>query len=278
MARKKYVCLCSKCSNLSFINEAGQIQAGSLVAKTTRREYAERDSLNALMEETGLVEGDTQVLEQEDGGCHTTLELNVFQQALKPVTTLCITLAAWLNLHVGISRESSGIFLKALHVILATTLDLIFLTLRGAGFKIAAPTVEFPLDIRTVYHSGLEPDITRTPCCPTCFKPYTLENLPDTCDWKKSPRTHWPCGTELKKRVASRTKKTKNPKQSLFPAVYMLHSHLNLGFNSFYPDHRLRTIWRSHSSRSKLGSIHQSLMLCEMSMTVQLGEVSEIIF
>ncbi|KAF7370449.1 Peptidase-M24 domain-containing protein [Mycena sanguinolenta] len=209
MAGKKYVCLCSKCSTLSFTDEAGQIQPGCRVAKTTRREHEEQDTLNALMEEAGLnVEEEMQAAEQGGGGGHTELEVSVFQQALAPVTTLCITLAAWLNLHVGISRENSAIFLKALHI-LATTLDLIFLVLHQAGFKMAVPTVQFPLDIRTVYHSGLEPNITRTPCCPTCFKPYTLEDLPDTCDWKKSPRTVWPCGTALKKRIRTQDKKTK---------------------------------------------------------------------
>ncbi|KAJ6485979.1 hypothetical protein C8R45DRAFT_931002 [Mycena sanguinolenta] len=76
---------------------------------------------------------------------------------------------------------------------------------------------DIPLDIQTIYKTGLDPEIIRTPCCPTCFKPYTLENLLDTCDWKKSPRTWWPCGAGLKKQIRIQDPKTKEFKNKIVP-------------------------------------------------------------
>lgn len=129
------------------------------------------------------------------------------------IRILCMTLGVWLNLHVGISRENSGIFLKAIQVIIAITVNLIFRILRRAGLDIVPPTIDVPTDIRTAYKkTGVEPEIIRIPCCPTCFKPYSLETLPDVCDWKKSPRS-WPCGTALKKQVFIQNRKTKKKKE-----------------------------------------------------------------
>jgi hypothetical protein len=67
------------------------------------------------------------------------VQLNKISTALTPVATLCVMLAAWLNLHVGISRNNSGVFLKALGFILFTTIDLIFGVLRASGFRIDPP-------------------------------------------------------------------------------------------------------------------------------------------
>jgi hypothetical protein len=120
-------------------------------------------------------------------------------------------LAAWLNLHVGVSRENSGIFLKALKFILSTTITLIFGVLHLAGAKIQSPNIDIPRDIRSAYHHGLNPDIIRTPCCPTCYKPYSLDSLPDVCDWKKSPRSY-PCGAPLWKQVRTRGGTKRVPK------------------------------------------------------------------
>ncbi|KAJ6607789.1 hypothetical protein B0H10DRAFT_1817165 [Mycena sp. CBHHK59/15] len=116
--------------------------------------------------------------------------------------------ACRLNLHVGTSRDNSGIFLKALGFIIGTTISLIFGVFRTAGFKVDTPTLRIPQDICTVYQHGLDPEIVCTPCCSTCYKPYPLENLPEICDWRKSPRS-WPCGTILWKEVRHRDGTTK---------------------------------------------------------------------
>ncbi|KAJ7632000.1 hypothetical protein DFH06DRAFT_1101506 [Mycena polygramma] len=139
----------------------------------------------------------------------------MFQEALAPVFHLCIILAAWLNIYVGISRRNSSTFLKALQFIMSTTIGLIFGVLRTAGFPLASSVVQIPRDIRTVYQHDLEPEITRTACCPKCFKTYSLANLPLTCTWRRS-RHAKPCGAELWKQRRTRTGVIKQVPQSRF--------------------------------------------------------------
>jgi hypothetical protein len=93
---------------------------------------------------------------------------------------------------------------------------LIFQVLRLAGSQVKAPTLDIPQDIHTTYQYGLEPEIISTPCCPTCYKPYSKETLPETCDWKKSPRTRFPCGTALQKQVQTPNGSTKDVPRSLY--------------------------------------------------------------
>lgn len=124
-------------------------------------------------------------------------------------------LAAWLNLHVGVGRENSSIFLKALRFIIFTVIEIIFGVLYLAGTKITTPTLDIPQDIRSVYQHGLEPEIIRTPCCPTCYKTYTLAELPDICGWRKSRRSR-ACGTVLWKEVHTRNGNTKLVPKSLY--------------------------------------------------------------
>lgn len=160
---------------------------------------------------------------------------------------LCIALAAWLNLHVGISRQNAGIFLKALQLIISTTINLIFGILHQAGFEILAPIIDIPTDIQTVYKEyKLEPEIIRTPSCPTCYKPYLLEDLPDVCNWRKSPRS-WPCGTEL----TSMTRKPKRGRPKWFPSVHTLRNPLNPSSDFSLHGHRLKSIWRGLFNRNR---------------------------
>ncbi|KAK7050364.1 hypothetical protein R3P38DRAFT_3306674 [Favolaschia claudopus] len=123
--------------------------------------------------------------------------------ALAPIVGLCVTLAVWANLHVGLSRRNSGILLKALGLIVA-------------GYDIESPTAGIPQDIRSAYKGMLEPEIIRTPCCPTCYKPYTMQNLPTLCDWEKSPRAV-PCGTTLWKQVQLRNGTRKKVPKCFYP-------------------------------------------------------------
>ncbi|KAF8142568.1 hypothetical protein K438DRAFT_1784589 [Mycena galopus ATCC 62051] len=104
--------------------------------------------------------------------------------AFLQITSQCIMLAAWLSLHVGISRKNSGIFLKALQVIMSMTVKMIFNILHQPGLQIASPTIDIPIDIQTVYKKqGIEPEIIYV------------------CEWKKSPGSWYICGTKLKKKT-----------------------------------------------------------------------------
>ncbi|KAJ3780589.1 hypothetical protein GGU10DRAFT_279114 [Lentinula aff. detonsa] len=112
---------------------------------------------------------------------------------------MCYLLAAWLILHTGVSRSTANTVLKALHLIIATALELLYAALQKSGFKIVRPTtsIAVPLDIRTVYSKlNLEPDIQRLFCCPTCFKVYPAGTTLEKCNYKRTPRAH-PCNTAL---------------------------------------------------------------------------------
>ncbi|KAJ7241524.1 hypothetical protein B0H12DRAFT_1250312 [Mycena haematopus] len=170
--------------------------------------------------------------------------------ALAPVATLCTLLAAWLNLHVGMSRENSGIFLKAVRFIIFTTIELIFGVLRSAGTKIASPTLAIPQDIRTVYHDGLEPEIIRTPCCPTCYKPYSLDDMPDICNWRKSPRS-WACGTPLWKQVHLRNGTDKKVPECLY-ATQSFESWLRFFLSRSQVEDQLEKTFQQDQTRQNM--------------------------
>ncbi|KAJ7243885.1 hypothetical protein B0H12DRAFT_1236244 [Mycena haematopus] len=149
---KKVVCLCSQCVLLT-VTEDGHTLPGQHVSSATRNEHQTRDRLAKLKEEAGMsTEPSATVIEgtRTHGTGLLLPALQTFQAAVAPVTGLCVMLAAWLNLHVGISRKNCGIFLKALQFILTTTVALIFSVLQGAGAKIKAPTVNIPQDIRKI--------------------------------------------------------------------------------------------------------------------------------
>lgn len=113
------------------------------------------------------------------------------------MTQLCGLLAAWLNLHAGVSRNTANTVLKALQFILVITLHLVFGVFKSAGLVVDPPEVELPQDVRTIYKQGLEPDIKRIACCPTCFTLYPADSpIPTFCKWKRSPKAQ-ACGTEL---------------------------------------------------------------------------------
>ncbi|KAJ3751933.1 hypothetical protein EV360DRAFT_56111 [Lentinula raphanica] len=108
-------------------------------------------------------------------------------------------LVAWLILRAGVSRNTANTVLKALHLIIATALELIYAALQSSGFKTERPSasITVPLDIRTVYSKlKLEPDIQRLFCCPTCFKVYPASTTFKKCNYRKTPRSH-ACDTPL---------------------------------------------------------------------------------
>lgn len=121
--------------------------------------------------------------------------------AISPIYQMCTLLAAWLVLFAGVSQKTASTVLKALHIIMRTTLEIVYFTLKEAGYSSKTNEASFrigiPLDIRTVYSkSGLDPVMIRKMCCPTCYKEYPENTLETTCTWKKSPRSR-ACGTEL---------------------------------------------------------------------------------
>ncbi|KAJ4487060.1 hypothetical protein C8J55DRAFT_594498 [Lentinula edodes] len=112
---------------------------------------------------------------------------------------MCCLLAAWLNLHAGVSRNTVNAVLKALNLIVVTMLNLTYAALQAADYKIGkqTPKIGIPLDIRTVYaRLNLDPKIHRLFCCPTCFKMYPLDTSLKKCNYQKSSRAK-PCNTDL---------------------------------------------------------------------------------
>ncbi|KAJ6497971.1 hypothetical protein C8R47DRAFT_972276, partial [Mycena vitilis] len=110
---------------------------------------------------------------------------------------ICLLLVAWLNLHAGFSRRTANTVLKALQFILVTVLQLVFNILQSAGVDVQPPIFKLPQDVRTIYQLGMEPEIIRTACCPTCYTLYPATRpIPEICRWRRSPRAQ-PCGTEL---------------------------------------------------------------------------------
>lgn len=95
------------------------------------------------------------------------------------------TLAAWLHLASGLSRDSSHRVLKVLGIIIRAS----------AAMDVAA--VPIPTDVRTAMaRLSIEPVIIRSICCPKCFRGYSLANLPQTCLRRETSRSQ-PCNTPL---------------------------------------------------------------------------------
>lgn len=112
-------------------------------------------------------------------------------------------LAAWLSLHSGVSRDTANLILRAVGLVITTTLQLVQTSLQQAGYDIILPEIQLPTDIRTTYGNlNVEPEIIRTVCCPNCFSLYESP-IPDICVFRKSPRSR-PCNTPLWKQRQTR--------------------------------------------------------------------------
>ncbi|KAF7367760.1 hypothetical protein MSAN_00840000 [Mycena sanguinolenta] len=104
--------------------------------------------------------------------------------ARRRLAFLACTLVAWLHIICGLSRDASSRVLKVLGLIIG------MITAPGDDYHI-------PQDVRTaVAHLSIEPVITRSICCPTCFRAYSLESLPQTCFARKTSGSD-PCNTPL---------------------------------------------------------------------------------
>ena len=112
---------------------------------------------------------------------------------------LVCTLVVWLHIRAGMSCSVANTTLKALQLIIATTLYLIEVALCASGITIKLSGVKLPRDIRTAYRLNFrEPEIIRTACCPSCFTLYSRP-IPWKCTWKASPRSKV-CNTLLWKK------------------------------------------------------------------------------
>lgn len=112
---------------------------------------------------------------------------------------MCTVFVAWLVLCKGVSKRTADTTLRILRLIIFTTLQLIYLTLKGLGAQInpPSPIVDIPLDIRTLYSSlNLNPNLVRTICCPKCFKEFPSDTLIRFCDYRRSPKARF-CKTPL---------------------------------------------------------------------------------
>jgi hypothetical protein len=88
--------------------------------------------------------------------------------------------------------------LRGLKLILTTIIAIFVAFIHSLGHDLATPTVELPIDIRTVYSiCNLEPHIIRTPCCPKCFSTFPVNAVPSTCPWRKNAKRGKRCGEPL---------------------------------------------------------------------------------
>ena len=75
-------------------------------------------------------------------------------------------------------------------------MQLVLGALKPAGLDLQVPKFDLPLDVRSIYAQGLEPTITQAPCCPTCYKSYSVQSMPTACTYRRSQRAR-PCGAAL---------------------------------------------------------------------------------
>ncbi|KAJ7620648.1 hypothetical protein DFH06DRAFT_936149, partial [Mycena polygramma] len=92
-----------------------------------------------------------------------------------------------LHLMCGLSRDASHRVLKVIGIIVAMV----------TGETGAANDHKIPVDVRTAMnHLSIEPVIIRSICCPTCYRAYSLEELPKICLARETGGSR-PCSTPL---------------------------------------------------------------------------------
>lgn len=116
------------------------------------------------------------------------------------------TLAAWLHLGCGLSRDATSRLLKVLGFIVQMAMELgrlISLSTNpsqlagGTNNSLPLPPFHLPCDVRTAMSAlSIEPNIIRSICCPKCLSKYSLDTLPQVCLRRETPRAR-PCGEEL---------------------------------------------------------------------------------
>jgi hypothetical protein len=115
---------------------------------------------------------------------------------------VCI-LAAWLHVNEGLSRETTSTILKFFNYVLQLAVEYgcmkPFGDLQTASDEMAnglegSAYINIPHDTCTAVHDlAIEPNISRSVCCPNCYTQYPFEDIPIVCTY--SPAS-WslPCG------------------------------------------------------------------------------------
>ncbi|THU83400.1 hypothetical protein K435DRAFT_871316 [Dendrothele bispora CBS 962.96] len=196
------VCCCSVCQQLTFqLN--GDTYIGKRVSHST---YAEHERADKRREQ----EARRQAQQQHEQQSHT-VHVNVLpheeekevprqidlESGVSLVTDMCYLLVAWLCLQGGASQSTANVVLRGFKFILHFIFKLFGLYLHAMGHSLDISEPNIPSDIHTVWDNiGFQPTISRTACCPTCFKNFPLNSLPTHCDFRKSPRSR-PCREPL---------------------------------------------------------------------------------
>ncbi|KAF7311213.1 hypothetical protein MKEN_01022800 [Mycena kentingensis (nom. inval.)] len=134
------------------------------------------------------------------------------------VVQLCSMLAMWLHVKANVGRATVNTVLKALQLIISTTVDVIRISLAAQGVEASLPNFNIPADIRSIHSRfNLDPPIQRTVCCPKCYKLYSgeLADIPLRCTYRQSPRAK-PCNAELRRKRRTRTGGVKDVPHTMF--------------------------------------------------------------
>ncbi|KAJ7136300.1 hypothetical protein C8R43DRAFT_955776 [Mycena crocata] len=196
------LCLCRShdCKNQNWMAKDGTIQKGKWYNRNTvtkhYKEDREAEAKNLLppvaLNTAPAVVATAAVPEQRDT-LPASERVASLKDRLEGETTpalarrrlvfIACTLVAWLHLVCGLSRDASHRVLKVLRVIISMV--------AGNGDS------TIPTDVRTAMKRlSLEPVINRTICCPTCYRSYSLEELPQICLSRESSGSK-ACSTPL---------------------------------------------------------------------------------
>jgi hypothetical protein len=115
-----------------------------------------------------------------------------FRNATRSLVSDIWALTAWLYLRGGIGRERASKVMKIMFKIVQQGIQI------GRRFStIPDGTIPVTNDARTAVSAlSLDPVLQRTVCCPACFAPYLMENIPKNCPRRETPRSR-PCGEPL---------------------------------------------------------------------------------
>ncbi|RDB22345.1 hypothetical protein Hypma_010543 [Hypsizygus marmoreus] len=182
------ICKCRLCSAKTIILN-GVEQPGQQVDASTRSRHEKRDAGPSRSKQK-------QVQQVSPASMPTDRSPQQITFPVADIVKMVCMLAIWLHIRAGISRSVANTILRAIQLIISTTLYLVGAALSSSGMKVKLASVNVPSDVRTAYKLYCtEPDIIRTACCPSCFSLFS-HPIPQKCQWKASPRSR-PCNTEL---------------------------------------------------------------------------------
>lgn len=214
----RYLCDCDyKCGRLTVIDEVtGKSRPGQLVSSTTRSNHRKRDelasralqpaqiidntsgTLGMVVEDNARVQaqggGESEVeIEMDPVGGHITDPMTTVAGVTKVLHSSVSALGTWLYLAAGLSRASVNRTLKAIDVIVGLAIKLGQISASTSSVE-STPCIpislSLPHDVRTAINKlSLDPKLSRTICCPKCFKQYALNHIPEQCTFRATPRS-----------------------------------------------------------------------------------------